>query len=162
MNPKSLELSDSLNLFALLHKKLGNYLPAKEILSQSLPIVESALGSDHYKVALLLNNLADVNRKLDEFSEAKWQYEKSLKILQDTLGPYHMDVAEVLKNLGLVHKKMAEYDTAEPFYTRALSIIESIYGKDSVHPKLGPYLNDLADVHRKRGDTETAIMMYER
>ena len=62
----------------------------------------------------------------------------------------------------MVHKKKAEYDQAEPLFVRALDIIESVYGKNSLHPKTGSYLNDLADVLRKRGLNDQAFEIYQR
>jgi tetratricopeptide (TPR) repeat protein len=62
--------------------------------------------------------------------------------------------------MGMVYKKRAMYDEAEPLYERALRIVEKSLGY--THPKVGVFLNNIADLHRKRKNFQAAYPLYRK
>jgi tetratricopeptide (TPR) repeat protein len=60
----------------------------------------------------------------------------------------------------MLQKKFAMYDDAAELYDRALSICTATFGSKP-HYKTGIYLNNRADIERKRGNYEAALKMYD-
>lgn len=57
-------------------------------------------------------------------------------------------------------KKRADYDAAEPLYRRAIDIVVKTYNTKK-HYKYGVFMNNLADIYRKRGQYPEALTMYQ-
>jgi tetratricopeptide (TPR) repeat protein len=150
-----------------------------------MAIIEGTFGFEHPKVGLYLTNIADVYRKQGLFDQADAEYRRALAILEAVYGPNHIEVAEILNafvcvllswqvlpepplmlssllmgRMGMVYKKRAMYDEAEPLYERALRIVEKTLGHS--HPKVGVFLNNIADLHRKRKNYQAAYPLYRK
>ena len=83
----------------------GKLDEAKPLMEEALVITKKALGDEHPKVAIRLNNLAAL---LDEdpknWDEAEKLYKESLAIRKKVLGEEHPDVAQGLNNLAQLLK----------------------------------------------------------
>jgi tetratricopeptide (TPR) repeat protein len=54
----------ALSSLGMLLKKKGRYMEARELYDRAIKIIESKFGNEHYKYALVLNNIADIDRKV--------------------------------------------------------------------------------------------------
>lgn len=87
---------------------------------RALAVFERAYGSDHYEIAVTLNNLAGVRESQGRLEEAETQYRRALAIKQALFGPDHPDVAMTENNLALLLASSDRSVEAEPLYARAL------------------------------------------
>jgi tetratricopeptide (TPR) repeat protein len=90
-------------------------------------------GSDHYEVAVNLNNLAALRQAGGDVREAEELYRRALALKETLLGANHPDVAVTANNLAVLYKNQARYADAERLYRRALTIFERSFGVS--HPK---------------------------
>jgi tetratricopeptide (TPR) repeat protein len=111
------------------------------LLKRALSIHEKALGSDHSKVALSLNNLAALYLSQGRYADAEPLYKRSLAIREKALGPNHPDVAGSLNNLADLYGLQGRYAEAELIQKRSLAIKEKAFGPD--HPDVALSLNNL-------------------
>jgi tetratricopeptide (TPR) repeat protein len=86
------------NLAKLLRKKL-DYAAAEPLLWQALAIDEKAFGSDHPKVAAVLNDLGLVLRDKGDYAAAEPMLRRALAIAEKTLGPDHPETRVIEGNL---------------------------------------------------------------
>ena len=82
-------------------EKQGLFGKAKILYERALSIEEKALGSDHPKLAISLNNLAELYRRQGLFQKAIPLYKRSLAIYEKAFGSDHPDIAMSLNNLAL-------------------------------------------------------------
>lgn len=112
------------------------------------------------EIGIFLANLGDVHRKESNYGQAEALYARALQIFAATIGPNHIENADVLNSVGLVKKKFAQYDEAAALYDRAIAICRDTF-RDKPSYKLGIYLNNRADIERKRGIYDGALRMYD-
>ena len=98
---------------------------------RAIELRETALGADHWMLAMSLNNAATAHRDLGHYEQAKRGHERALAIQQATLGPQHRTVAATLIDLGYTHLYMGEFDAAEKAMTQAGSIFAELDGTQS-------------------------------
>jgi tetratricopeptide (TPR) repeat protein len=133
------------NEYAMLLRWLARYSEAEPLLRSALAIDESAVGSEHRRVATRLNNLADLLLNTNRHSEAEPLLRRALNICEKTHGPDHIEVASVLNNLALLLQETERIAEAEPLYRRAIEIGEADQGQ---HPSQATRLNNLAELLR--------------
>jgi tetratricopeptide (TPR) repeat protein len=90
-------------------------------------------GSDHYEVAVNLNNLAALRQAGGDAREAEELYRRALALKEKLRGANHPDVAVTANNLAVLYKHQGRYADAERLYRRALTIFECSFGVS--HPK---------------------------
>lgn len=142
-----------LNLIGVIHKQRGDFLRARDILSQSLGIFR-ALGGPQ-RIASLDNNLGAVLRALDDLEGAHACYEESLSIrrrLGDSRGE-----ALALVNLANLLAQMERFDEARQAYEESLAIsnrLDDIWGKALC-------LHNLGDLERVRAAYALSLRHYQ-
>jgi tetratricopeptide (TPR) repeat protein len=128
---------------------------------RALAIREQALGSDHPKVAAVLDYIGLVQLGLGRPEEsALASSQRALAIREQALGPHHPETASSLTDLGgvlLAHGHTAE---ALTYLQRALAINEAALVPH--HPNVVQTLHSLGDVLWKQGNWEAASTYYER
>jgi tetratricopeptide (TPR) repeat protein len=121
---------------------LGNFAEAEALIRRALTIDEQRLGTDHFNVAVRLNNLAQLLHATNRLAEAEPLMQHALEIVENTLGPQHPHVASAVNNLAQLLKDANRLAEAEPLMRRALEIDEQSFGPD--HPNVARDLNNLA------------------
>jgi tetratricopeptide (TPR) repeat protein len=126
----------------LLAKSL--YVEAEPLMRRALQIGEDALGPQHPKVAIRLNNLASLLQDTDRLADAEPLMRRALQIDEDSFGPQHPNVAIRLNNLASLLQDTNRLSEAEPLMRRALQIDEDSFGPQ--HPNVAIRLNNLAQL----------------
>ena len=134
--------------------------PAKTASERALAVAEKAYGSDHPKVAIRLNNLANVRLDLGHLPAARECLERALTIDEKAYGPDHPTVAVRLSNLGRVLRAEGNLLPARQRSEQALAIFERTQGPE--HPDVATALGNLASVLRDQGDLPGARKHVER
>ena len=140
--------------------KSGKYKEAEKSVTRSLKIYEKALGPDHPRVAISMNDLAVLYRAQGRYAEAEPLYRRSLEILKKTLGPDHPHVATALSNLAFLYQAQGKYSESELFCKSALKIREQALGPD--HPDVALSLNNLAVLYKDQGRYVEADPLQKR
>jgi tetratricopeptide (TPR) repeat protein len=99
-----------------------------------LSVFERAYGSEHYDIAVNLNNLAAVYQATGRGEQAEPFYLRALRMKENLLGPDHPDVAMTMNNLAVFYKSQRRFPEAAGLYLRALAIFERTL--EPGHPKL--------------------------
>ena len=132
----------------ILFQRLGELESAMEMYQVELKMKEKKFGSDHFKMANSLGNIAIVLQLQGKYEEALENYIKVLVIKEKEYGRDSVEVATTLNNMGAAYRKQGEYDKAIDTYNRALVIYEE---------KLGPDHVDTADTHMNIAN----VLMYQ-
>lgn len=125
-----------------------------------LAILERALGPEHERVAIALNNLAELQRQLGALREALALHQRSLALHEKLHGTGHLEVAVAANNLGLVHQALAQFPQALALYRRSLAIREAALPPD--HLDIANSLNSLGEFYRQVGPQDEAVPLFER
>eukprot|EP01132_Coremiostelium_polycephalum_P005397 gene5397-6730_t len=149
------EVAEILNSIGLVYKKQSKYSLAEREYKRAILIIQKSLGSDSPKIGIYTNNLADVYRKTAKYPLAKSCYQKALTNLEKSLGKNHSEYAEVLYGMGLLGMCTQEYNQAIENIEKAISITKLDLGDQ--HPKIGIYMNSLAEVFITREKDNTLI-----
>ena len=147
---------------------LGNHAKARDACEFVLPIYERQYGSDHTKVAEVLNYLGAAYVTLrSDCGKARDVLERALAIREREYGRLHPDVAATLTKLGDAHRALGDYSKSRDILERALAIDERAYGSD--HPEVAKTLTSLGftygdskDHAKKRDLLERALAINER
>ena len=102
-------------------------LPCREaLLKEALEIQKHSLGTNHPRVASIMNNLALLYFDQDKYSDAEPLLKEALEILKRSLGTNHPDVASIMNNLAFLYYKQGRYSDAETLFKEALDIYTNI------------------------------------
>ncbi len=139
-----------LNSLGNLHRNLGLYERADELLRRALAIRESVLGAEHQDVAESLNDLSLLLMDQGKFGEAGPLLDRALEIRRRVFGDEHPEVAETVNNVGLIHQNQGDYDAAESHLRHGLELNRRIFGTE--HRYVALSLNNLATALAQKGD----------
>ena len=84
--------------------------------------MEEALGSEHFRVATGLNNLALLYKSQGRYFEAEPFYKRSLGIYEKAIGPEHPNVAKSLENYAALLERTNREVEAATMEARAYAI----------------------------------------
>jgi tetratricopeptide (TPR) repeat protein len=157
--PESADVATTLNSLGAIAYKQGNFADAGRLWERTLAIREKALSPDHPLIAQTLNNLAVVHTFTNDPAGARPLLERAVRIQEKVLGPKHADLASGLMNLGDVVAAAGDDRAAKTHYTRAVAIFEEA---SPGNPELGRFLDRLAWVTLKQGDTTAARGLFGR
>ena len=102
--------------YVLLHR-LSEYAKAKEELEAALAIFEAQLGSEHVRVAEVLNSLgAACTDRWATTAERESCWSESLRILEAKYGTADFRLAPTLGTLGIVHRELGDYVKAKAMH----------------------------------------------
>jgi tetratricopeptide (TPR) repeat protein len=105
---------------------------AQKDYEDALPILENALGSEHYYVATIRDRLATVYSDQGNYAKAEALEEQALTVLEKVRGPEHPDVVSARNNLALIYLSRGKYARAESLFNQALDIDMKVRGPDDV------------------------------
>jgi tetratricopeptide (TPR) repeat protein len=115
---------------------------------QQLATFEGAWGSEHYDVAINLNNLAALLYQKGQLAEAETLYQRALTLKQKLLGRDHPDVGVTMQNLAVLCAATGRVEAAMALYHRALAVFKATLGPR--HPSLITCADNLAVLQRRR------------
>ena len=145
--------ADIKNKIGLSYINLKNYAKSREYLNESiniseeknlkeqLALAESLIGTTYEKQGNYLKALDHQNKSLALYTEAK-----------DRLG-----IAIVNENIGSVYEDLEQFEKALKFFTISNTVFSELNHKARIN-----VVNNLADVYRKTGDYENAMIYTNR
>ena len=154
------ELSSVLNETGVALLERARFEVAEPLLRRGLSLAEKTYGSNHPKVAIRLNNLAQLLHETGRLVEAELLLRRALEIGEQTLGPEHPKVATRLNNLAMLLHETNRLREAEPLLRRALVIDEQSLGPE--HPDVAIRLNNLAQLLMDTNRYEEAEPLIRR
>ena len=99
---------------------LGETEKAEPLAARALAINKQIYGSEHYKVAVCMNDLAFTYERSGKLRNAEALFRQAISIEEKTLGPIHPELATTLSNhantlrkLGLGHEAAKQERRAE-------------------------------------------------
>jgi len=119
------------NNLGMVYWAQGNLQEALAEHQRAIELRESALGADHWMLAMSLNNAASANRDLGRYDQAKRGHQRALAIQQAALGPQHRAVAATFIDLGYTHMYLGDFDAAKESMTQAEAIFAELDGTQS-------------------------------
>lgn len=158
---KSLDLVNTLNNLALLHKDRACYQKAESMYMQILKILEGEewIGREHPDIiATISNNVAGIYRFQGRYQEAEHLYKRVIEINIKLRGPEHPDVAASLNNLGLLYQDQCRYQDAEYLQRQSLLLNQQLLGEK--HLNIAANLNNLARLYQTQGRYPEAEPLY--
>ena len=135
---------------------------AAEALQDCLQRRLETMEEGHPEIASAMYTLAAVRRYQNQNEEALRLIRESISMLQEWYGEgsTHPVLATAINNLGYHHKVCGELDLAFEPYFEALGMRMQALGEK--HPDTIASMNNLAELHLARGDTEKATVIQER
>jgi tetratricopeptide (TPR) repeat protein len=152
------ELLNSLGAYRI--GPLAAYSEASTLLESALAIREKALGPEHPKTVMSVNNLAVLFQDQGDLAGARPLFERALAILERTVGPEHPDTATNLNNLAMTLQAQGDWRAARPLLERALAIGEKALGPE--HPEVATRVSNLARVLRDSDQSKEAEPLFHR
>lgn len=131
---------------------------AEIVLRQALSATEAYFGSNHYEVALCLNNLAGTLIDTANLDEAESLLRKALFIDEHRVGLNHPEVANHLSNLATALFGKGKLAEAEALFRKALFFDRENYGWN--HPNIANRLNSLGALLHKVNKLDEAELSY--
>jgi CHAT domain-containing protein len=131
----------------MLHRQLGDFAKAEQLISQGLKIAEAA--RDNEFVAEGLNNLAAVKWEQAEYLEAQTLHERGLQQLIRIYGERSAEAAISRGNLGGVYEALGDYTRAEALMQQSLQALRTHQPKRAL--ELASGLRNLADLYTRQG-----------
>lgn len=107
-----------------------------------LTITENKWGSDHERVAGILNNMGEVYRMQRKYDKAIDVLNRALAIRKEKLGQDHQRTAYTLMRIANVLSSQGKLDEAMEKYQQVMPIYEKEFGSDSV--EMATLLNNIA------------------
>jgi len=143
-----------------LHSSKGNYDTAVTYQEQALAIIESALGENHPKVAMALNDLSNTYYRQARLDEARELDERVLEIRQRVLGDRHPEVAVSLYNLATLAAGDRDYERSESMFAKSLELFRDAHGEE--HPHVAAAYHALGSLHRQHRQFDKAVTFASR
>ena len=131
---------------------------AVDYYAKAIAAQEKVAGSDHPRVALLLNRLAQALEEKQNFREAEPLLRRALAIQRKALGP-SPDTATTLINLGGLLQNLQRDEEAERLEREAVGILEQ---KRPQSVELAAAYTNLADLLSPRKDFAPAVALLRR
>jgi CHAT domain-containing protein/Tfp pilus assembly protein PilF len=138
----------------------GKYDEALPLTERAVAVGEEALGAEHPRVAMSLNNLAELYRLKSNYERAESLLQRALNISEKALAAGHPAIAESLNNLARLYRLRGNYERSETLFKRALEINEKALGAE--HPRVATALNNLAGLYRAKGELARAEQLFLR
>jgi CHAT domain-containing protein/tetratricopeptide (TPR) repeat protein len=113
----------SLNSLARLHKSMGHYETALNLLLEAKSIYQESLGIKHPDYAISLKNLGLLYKDMGNYDAALPLLVEVIGIRKEALGYNHPEYAFSLKSLASLYLAMGNYTTALPLWEEANLII---------------------------------------
>ncbi|MER6434328.1 tetratricopeptide repeat protein [Streptomyces sp900105245] len=150
---------------AMVRRSEGQYIAARELLTEALSISEIKNASLQ-DVAVLHNELGIVYKYEGLFDEAATCYEKALLLLESIANVEDSDMASVYHNIGGLEFSRGDYAAAEMPARRAVAIRERALGQESElvaadKAALSPILFELGKLDEAENLLRDALQVLE-
>jgi len=150
----------SMNLLAIIYKKLGRFTEALPLYEKSYHLSYEVLGEKHLNTIIGLDNLAGIYRELGRFSEALPLSEKAYHLFKEVLGEKHQDTIVSLGNLAVIYKELGRFSEALPLSEKAYHLFSEMLGEE--HPLTLISMDNLAVTYKSLGRFSEALPLYEK
>ena len=137
------------------HAQLGQYGPARALLTDVLRTRELALPADDPLVGETLAALGEVARSRGDAAEADRLLSRALAIRQKAFGSEHIDVATTLASIAALRWKQGRAADAESLYKRVLILDRKV--RTEADPRTARDMRGLAAVYlsqKRYGEAE--------
>jgi len=156
--------ADSLNLAELyqqisLCERQGNFKEAERLFKQELEYQQKTLGTDHLRIAEILERLGWTYEKAGRYKESTAVYKQALDIRKRAFNPDQPDQTYYSpRNLVLAYERQGKYREAEALLMEGRDFLEKYLGPD--HPQVGMSLFSLANFYMRQERLEIAKNYY--
>jgi tetratricopeptide (TPR) repeat protein len=147
------------NNLALIHKYLGEYGQARNLMEKALASDRRNFGEDHPSTSIRFSNLATIYQDLGEYSQARDLMEKALSADRKNFGEDHPNTAISCSNLALIYQDLGEYGQARDLMEKALASDRTNFGED--HPSTTIRCSNLAMIYKDKGEYGKARELME-
>ena len=113
-------------------REAGDLVSARELRERGLSIAEQALGRDHPRVAMQLNDLANTSLLQGEFAAARSLYERARETYERRQGPDNNGATAAVYNLALMATQLGDYEEARRGLERVIGTWTRVLGPE--HP----------------------------
>ncbi|MFT5050603.1 MAG: CHAT domain-containing protein/tetratricopeptide (TPR) repeat protein [Chlamydiales bacterium] len=151
---------ESMNIVGLVHKDLGNFDQAAEMLEAVLDIRLETLGSGHADTAVSQENLGVLYCALDRLAEAEQLCAQAAHTLEKLGGDEDAETLVARSNLAHALRARGKYEQAQEMFEEILSIRERVLGPE--HISTAKTLNNLAALLGERGHYRDGCALQER
>jgi tetratricopeptide (TPR) repeat protein len=140
--PQSRELGRAYSNLGWVYQEQHRYGDAEPLHKKALKLRTDSVGSDHFEVALTLEDLGFLYQAEGRLAEAEQAFDRSLEIWERTVGTKskgatlnlanlanHPEMAQSLYNAGVFYYYVGKYREAEPLLRRCLEIQEQLFGR---------------------------------
>lgn len=142
------------------YRRMAFSLDNKDYYDKSMKIYMQTLDmlrtyKDERTEMMVLNSLGNINSDLGKFPVALQYFEQSIS-KAEALGDKEA-VGMILNNIGIVYSNLGQYEVSTGYFQKAINHGQEIQGGQILWEA---YL-EIANVHRKKGDIENAILNYK-
>ncbi len=127
------------------HAQLGQYGPARALLTDVLRTRERELPADDPLIGETLASLGELARTRGDAAEADRLLTRALAIRQAAFGPEHIDVATTLASIAALRWKQGRAADAESIYKRVLVLDRKV--RTEADPRTARDMRGLAAVY---------------
>lgn len=152
--------AEALDLLAQAAYYQEDYGEAERYVLLGLEGRRRALGEDHPKVAVSLNNLSAIRRATGDRSGLRGDMEATLALRRRLFGDVHGAVALSLMNLAEIQTEEGDLEQAKAHLEEASSILLELHGPD--HNAVGDVLFSRARLEGRLGHGEAASELFRR
>ncbi len=133
---------------------------AKIQIDSAISISKRSLQDNCIFLGLSYGQKGAIYNELNVLDSSEYFLQESLKILKKSLdNKNHVYIAKVLSDLGVLYQAKGQDKLAIDHFLRSLGIYRKILGQ--VHPHLGMGYNNVAKLHMKNNDYESALNMFQ-
>ena len=154
------EKADALNQGLLRDLDAGNYEQGLEKGYKALELYKKAHGSNHQKVATVLNNISVVLGEMGDLEGSAKAIRDALQIRQVVYGDSHNLTILSMSNLAVSLHRLQELNEAEALYRKVIKLRAKVYGPS--HIELATPLSSLGEFLREEGSYQEAETLQKR
>ena len=125
----------------------GRVVEGIDVLRGAIPVLQQALGAEHTRTLVAMNNLATALIRARQYEEAEKVQREILRVRRKLLGPGHFDVAVALYSLGEALQAQGRFSEAERALEESVAI--HVARQQPPHVQHAWALAELASVQRR-------------
>jgi serine/threonine-protein kinase len=139
---------------------------AKQTYERALQVDRRALGDDHPRVAMRMNNLAVVAQNLGDLKLAESMFLDAIRRDERAYGDQHPETGAARGNYGLLLQREGRLAEAEPLLRSALDVELKLYGPDNYNTayarvSLAMLLHEQGNLPAAEAEFRQALAVYD-
>ena len=158
-----LRISKSLSSLADHHLNCHDFTSAYSYFNQAFEM-NKRLYASHENHPQLADDLVSLGRyylQYGNYTQSLINFDKALVINRKLYSNSHFRIADVETNLGLHYMKKGNYMLAKSYLNNAYETKKNMsQSKNTQHPDVISVLSNLAKLHLRMGDYQTALKIY--